>query len=351
MFSGISSLHVHPELLIRRSRVLAMVAMAAVLSACIAVDRSDAAPATTITTTSHPMTSSQVAPPSGGLTSPTTTAASVEVGSPVDQIIPYLELTDQQRRLVGVEYGRRLEAHLATCMAGEGFRYIPIDPDQPGLTGTPEGLPSSAEEIAQEYGYGIVLNVRLSYQPITTEIDDPNVEIQEDQSPAEQEAYWHSYGVCATEALTIYPDPFGSDSEEEAWLTAQLAAIQSAIFEDPRVQFGVDDWSRCMAEQGYEFTHPEDARIYVADLVAGISNAQTGLGLDDETADELDRLQEIELEVARTDSSCAQQLDQIIETVRFEHESELIEENGERIAAYASAYEASIAEYLHLLDQ
>lgn len=326
-------------------------ALTAVLSACFAADRTATPPSSTVATTGQPVTSSTASPPTGGSTlqAPSTTAA--EPDSPIDQIIPYLELTDRQRKLVGVEYGRRLEAHLATCMAGEGFRYIPIDPDQPGLTGTPEGIPSSAEEMAAEYGYGVVLNVRLSYQPITTEIDDPNVAIQEELSAAEQEAYRHSYGICATEAVQTYPDPFGSGSEEEAWLADQLSAIQTAVWEDPRVQQAVDGWSRCMAEQGYEFAHPDDARAHVADLVAPISNDQTGPGLDDTTAAELDRLQEIELEVARTDFTCAGQLKRTIEEVRFEQEAELIEDNGERIAAYAAAYQASIADYLHLLDE
>jgi len=92
-------------------------------------------------------------------------------------------------------------------------------------------------------------------------------------------------------------------------------------------------------------------RGHIADLVAPISNAQTGLGLDDATAAELDRLQETELEVARTDFACAEQLDRTIEGVRSELEAELIEENGERIAAYAATYESSIADYLHLLDE
>lgn len=328
-----------------------MVALTAALSACVAADPSATAPPSTGATTGQPVTSSTASPSTGGSTpqAPTTTAAGP--GSPIDQIIPYLELTDRQRMLVGVEYGRRLEAHVATCMAREGFRYLPIDPDQPGLTGTPDGLPASAEEMAEEYGYGVVLNVRLSYQPITTEIDDPNVAIQEELSPAEQEAYRHSYGVCATEAIETYPDPFGTDSEEEAWLADQLFSIQTAVWEDPRVDQAVDGWSRCMAEQGYEFAHPDDARAHIADLVAPISNAQTGLGLDDDTAAELDRLQETELEVARTDFACAEQLDRTIEEVRSEEEAELIEENGERIAAYAATYQASIADYLHLLDE
>jgi len=348
---GITPIHVHTELLIRVGRVVAGVALTAALSACDAADPGATASPSTIGITVPPVTSSVAPPSTGGSPSqvPSTTAA--EPGSPIDQIIPFLQLTDQQRRLVGLEYGRRLEAHVAICMAREGFRYVPIDPDQPGLTGTPEGLPATAEEMAEEYGYGVVLNVRLSYQPITTEIDDPNVAIQEALSPAEQEAYWQSYGVCVTEAVETYPDPFGSDSEEEAWLADQLFAIQTAVWEDPRVQQAVDGWSRCMAEQGYEFAHPDDARAHIADLVAPISNAQTGLGLDDAAAAELDRLQETELEVARTDFACAEQLDRTIEGVRSELEAELIEENGERIAAYAATYESSIADYLHLLDE
>lgn len=259
-------------------------------------------------------------------------------------------LTEQQRRMIGIEHGQRLQDHISTCMTREGFDYIPIDPDQPGFTGELQGLPSSAERMAEEYGYGVVLNVRLSYQPIAIEIEDPNVAIQEDQSPAEQEAYRHSYGACATEALEEYPDPSGSDSEEAAWLADQLFAIQTAVWEDHRVQQAVDGWSRCMAEHGYEFAHPDDARAHIASLVAPISNAQGGLGLDDATAAELDRIQEIELEVARTDFACAEELDRTLEVVRFEEEAELVEENGERIAAYAAAYETSIADYLHLLD-
>lgn len=297
------------------------------------------------------MTTSTPPPPPEGSTSSVPTTTPVESGSPIDQIIPYLELTDQQRKAVAIEYGRRVEAHIATCMAREGFLYIPIDPDQPGLTGTPEGLPATEEEMAEKFGYGVVLNARLSYQPIATEIDNPNVAIEENLSPTERKAYGPAYGACQGEAYEIYPDPFGSGSEGEFWLADQLSAIQIAVSEDLRVQQAVDDWSRCMAEQGYDFVDPEHAVAYIADLVAPISNAQTGTGLDDSTAAELDRLQEIELEVAHTDFACAEQLDRTIEKVRFELEAELIEENGDRIAIYAAAYEASIADYLHLLDE
>ncbi len=335
---------------VRVHLIVVVALLATCLAACLADDPSPTAPSSTIVPTVKGAPSSSV-PPSvvEPTAAPPTTFAHPR--SPIDQILPFLELSEQQRRVVGLEYGRRLEAHLASCMAGEGFPYIPIDPDQPGLTGTPEGIPATPEEMAEQYGYGVVLSLRLSFQPIATEIDDPNVAIYDGLSSAEQDAYRQSHAACAEEALGTYPDPFGSGSEGEVWLANQLVAIQEAVLEDLRVQQAVDRWSSCMAEQGFDFADPDDARAYVEDLVTPIANAQAERTLDDATAAELDRLQQVELEVADTDFACAEQLNRAMDEVRYELETELIEREGPRIAAYADTYAAAIADYIHLLDE
>lgn len=290
------------------------------------------------------------------LTSTTTTRGSetttqVIAGSPMEEIVPYLELTEKQRQLVIIEYSHRIEEHIALCMAGEGFEYIPIDPDQPALIGTPEDMPATEAEMREVYGYGVVFNVQLSYQPIVMEFDDPNAAITESLSAAERRAYGPAYGKCMNQARERYPDPFGGDSPAEGWLATQAQQIQEAAWHDPRVQHAINGWARCMAKEGYDFAHPEDARNHISELAAPYFQNQPGVDLDDATAAELEALQALELEVAHTDFACATELDQTLEDVRWELEAAFVAENTDRIANYAAEYEKAMAAYLHLLDQ
>ncbi len=202
----------------------------------------------------------------------------------------------------------------------------------------------------QQYGYGVVLNVRLSYQPVSFEIDDPNVAIQESLSEAESRAYGQALGVCVDEAFERVPDPFAQDTAAANWLATQALRIREEAWEDPRVQAAIDGWSRCMAEAGYDFAHPQDAHAYVAEMAEPFRQPMPGVELDEETTAELDRIQQIELEVAHADFECAAELEKTRRQVQWELEAEFIEENAERLAGYTAEYEKAIADYLHFLD-
>lgn len=331
--------------------------MATVLVIAVAACASPSADAPTTTntgtnaTTTHPAATGApevTAPAStGGDASTTTTTVA---GSPILQIVPYLELTEAERRLVIIEYSHRIEEHIANCMTGEGFEYIPIDPDQPALTGTPEGMPATEEEMRQTYGYGVVFHVRLSYQPLVMELDDPNAAIRQAMSMTEQKAYGPVYGRCMNQARERHPDPFGADSPSEGWLAAQAQQIRQAAWQDPRVQQEIDRWSRCMAKAGYDFAHPDDARDHISELAEPYLQTHAGIDLDQATAAELDELQTVELAVAHTDYACAADLDRTLEQTRWELEAEFIEANADRIAAYVRQHETAIAAYHHIIN-
>lgn len=343
---------VQSELLNRRAVSLTAAALAA-LSACTpttvppvemsTIDRTatttgtephDALPTSTENATQEPETSSP-----GPL------------GSSLEEIVPYLELTENQRRRIIIEYSHRIEDHIAVCMAREGFHYVPVDPDQPALIGTPEGMPATESEMREVYGYGVVFNARLSFQPIVMEIDDPNVTIEANLSEAERRAYGPAIGKCMNEARERYPDPFGGDSPAEGWLAAQAQRIREAAWQTPQVQEAIDGWSRCMAGEGYDFAHPDEARNHISELASPYFQNQPGADLDEETAAELDALQALELEVAHTDFSCATELDKTLDEARREIEAEFVADNADRIAGYAAEHEEAMAAYLHLLDE
>jgi hypothetical protein len=178
------------------------------------------------------------------------------------------------------EEARRQEL-IRTCMAKEGFDYIPAMP--------PEGSfqvmgPENEEERVRTQGFGITTwyGNEDQFDP-GIEWEDPNQATIEAMSDSEREAYYAAlYGTEEEqmEGATTETDPetgeeytvvegFGAGCEGEAseeiygdqaatqdlWeqLQPDMETMYERVQADPRIVEANQEWSGCMAEAGFDY--------------------------------------------------------------------------------------------------
>lgn len=279
--------------------------------------------------------------------------------SPIETALPYMRLTSEQIQNLTIALQRQYEEDLAVCMRREGFDYIQVDVTQPALLGVPEGMPETDDEFRDRYGFGVALNARLAFEPIISTFIDPNVEIVEALDQAGRDAYNDQLGTCHRQLQETTTSPLdpprqseGEQASLELWLIEQLGALDQAIAKDSRITAAVDQWSRCMANEGFDFASPGQAIQHVDSEAVPILE-RVYEGLTDELDHALEDLQDYELQVSDAGRRCATEvkLDDIMQTVRFEMETEFLEENGDRVALLAAEKNALLEEYRHILDQ
>ncbi len=174
-----------------------------------------------------------------------------------------------------------------------------------------------------------------------------------------RDAYNDQLGTCHRQLQETLVSPLdpprqseGGQANTELWLIEQLATLDEAIVKDSRIAAAVDKWSRCMANEGFNLASPEQAIQHVNGNALPIRD-RVNEGLTDELDQALADLQVYELQVSDTDRSCAidVDLDDITQTVRFEIETEFLEEHGDRIALLAAEKNALLEQYRDILDQ
>lgn len=270
--------------------------------------------------------------------------------SPLQGVVPYLQLTAEETGLIGAEVARQRQEHQVLCMRREGFEYVAIDTHQPGFTAVPEDMPATEEEFRERFGYGITFNARLSLAPIETTILDPNDEIVSAMSGNEKARYESALFDCKQESADAIPDPFSVGYMSSAlWLSEQLEALKEAVWADARMVKAVATWSRCMAAAGFEFATPDDAQEELWERAQQILEG-AGPGLAPEVEAALSELQSLELLVASQDTACSTDLEEVRERVRFELESAFVEQNSHRLAAIEREALQLLEPYSHLTD-
>lgn len=265
---------------------------------------------------------------------------------------------------------QQAQENVQTCMAEQGFEYVPYVQSGQNIFADAE----TPEEYAELYGFGISFD--LLNQPSFEEgevppevADDPNFAIREELSPEEQVAYDQAlYGAepdidfetMTDEEIDEYFqnwDPGGcyNDAYDELFGGQDSAAM--AFYEefgqdmedlyqraqsDPRIVELEQEWSNCMADAGYDFTDEQDANIYILrrlEEVGAISELEIdpngGYGYGSEgplepgtdTYRAVEQIQEEEIEVALASTACRGDVETIYQDVYIEYEQEFIEEN------------------------
>ncbi len=169
---------------------------------------------------------------------------------------------------------RRVQESIASCMAQEGFEYIPAV--------RPQGLgfvASDQEEFARERGFGIT--TWFGEEDLFSSGDedwvDPNAEIVASLSESERDAYREVlYGEStfgdpgASGDVESVGDLWGSGCSGKAYeevfgamnavfieLGPQLEELNQRVEADPRFRGAEAGWAGCMADRGFPYDSQE----------------------------------------------------------------------------------------------
>jgi len=289
----------------------------------------------------------------GGLLGGDSTAAGL---SPVDSF--FATQGGSEAALAG--WQTAVQESVAVCMRSQGFTYEPAAP--PVSESEANKASMSVREWTEQFGYGLANRHLNQIKTLATSTNQQVV----GALPADQQNLYIAAltgpAVAAGQA-DINSLPLNEqgcsgqgvlDNGGES-VAAGLAAFNQALADgqnqvnaNPVVTQANAEWSRCMADKGYDFANRIDARTNIdqrlrtitepLNLVLGtvspdhlddvISGDAAGFdGVANFTATDLHAIQEEEKAVANADLECYEQhLAAVVEPVRNEMETALIEE-------------------------
>lgn len=212
------------------------------------------------------------------------------------------------------------EEQIASCMAGEGFEYVPYVPRDPvSVTpdvGTLASIPDP--DYVRENGYGFAVSIEISR---IAEAEDPNVAIVNNLADEERAEYHEALlGTVGNEtvgcARRFDNETYQSVIAEQKDLVSE-ASIR--LHSDPRYIDIEVQWSRCMAEQGYDFRDRFQAIVeyfgpQVSDLASSFDEAK------------LESLRQEEIRIAEADVACVEPVGDELRALAREYEEAILEE-------------------------
>lgn len=269
---------------------------------------------------------------------------------------------DQEQMIADAESQQReMEEAIASCMADEGFEYIPRDVDDFAAADDPR-QDLSAEEFQEEYGYGISTVDHDAMAP--DQDDDPNIAIQEEMDDAEREAYQRALhgemteidpdadpdevedqpmepGGCQGEAMQ---EVQGEQMEVMQELQPEFMDLEQRISSDPRLVEAQEAWQGCMREAGYgDYAEQSDIMTELFERLNELQSAafedldESEIDPEEPPEPDIDEealaeLQEEELAIASAEAECTEQhLDDVQAEVRAEHEADFIDEHRDEL--------------------
>lgn len=308
------------------------------------------------------------------------------------------DMSQEQLEQEEAERSRQVEESVATCMAEQGFEYIPVD-NSGSVTYYAEDDDWGTEEWTQQYGYGITTDPwedeeDAGPEPVDEEWSDPNDDYVMAMSPAEQDAYYEAlYGAdavssdedwveddgewideempeeeydwqdggCSGKAFhDIYEEDEYTRMAEDPAFTELFAAVETLYEQserDPRVTEIRAEWAECMADAGMTgMTSPDEAHLSISeefDRLYEEADAQIdwdsidweALGDTDpvrELMDQagLDALREREITTAVADLDCqeSRNIESRVLEIQFEAEEEFVKTYQAEIDALVATY-------------
>jgi hypothetical protein len=264
------------------------------------------------------------------------------------------------------EFILQFQEALRMCMAEQGFDYMPVLPreDVFRVIAAPE------EERVRERGFLITTDVGSGLPDAVDSAwftTDPNEDRVAAMSEAEREAWDGMLSSCEDEASADVP---GSGLELAFSTMPEIGDLDERLDADPRVVELESEWSRCMGEQGYEYSDRDDllnagllnlrnrfealmgddsafnpfagwAAEEIQQFVEGKSDEEIQAFFREEDQKRLDRidaealaaLQQEEIDLAVADLECRRELDydETRDAVRKEVEANFIDSNREAL--------------------
>lgn len=302
-----------------------------------------------------------------GCTSPTDTAgpAVPSAGTAASEVIAYVpggfRETGPLAELVGSaldpassSYVEDLQARLraeqeaiAACMAERGFEYAmaELDPDSVVLP-DPDVPVRGSRAFAEEYGYGMT---DRPPEPGEWESESSGIPGFSEWSQAEQDAYWEALNgrtvneVQVGEGASTYDTEGGclgltengaqddpsAAFEEEAW------EFLGSLPDDGRFDAVDAEWSRCMADDGYQYASPHAASQAVAEVLFGIPLDENHVQ-DAAAAAEAD---DLEMRVALADLECQVETEYLARWTELNHaaQQEFLDAHRGEVEAWLEA--------------
>jgi hypothetical protein len=250
-----------------------------------------------------------------------------------------------------VERQTRVEGVIRACMQAQGFEYVPVDPlaQRAALTGKAR---MTDEEFLEQFGYGISTLFGRGGQE-----SDPNERIRKSLGPADRAAYdrtlWgENSGLTFAEAIDsdaagelggctkkATEAVFGG-ADVLARVQGKFDELEERITQDQRMVRAVERWSKCMADEGYQYNEPEQIDTDLIKRFKSIAGAvvQPGATAPPVPGTTYDRaalvaLQREEVKVANADLACEKRHIEPVELeVRPQYEETFREQNRRLLA-------------------
>ncbi|MCY3540092.1 MAG: hypothetical protein OXH10_09605 [bacterium] len=273
---------------------------------------------------------------------------------------------------------RQVQESIVSCMAQEGFEYIPVA--TPGLGAN---FAFNEEEFARESGFGITTWYGQEQDVLTEEENfvDPNLEITESLSESELEAYKQvlhggfdegSLGsengeVNIVDSFTgrgcwgqAFDEVYGAQFRVFEELAPQFEDLTQRVEADPRYLEANEDWSECMADRGHTYSSQDAMYEEIFDYFQGQLDEITGdggfvdpfVGMSEEEIetltveemenlfdqasqearadidqDALEALQQEEIDLAVAAFECGEDLDDLLQELYREYEADFVRDN------------------------
>jgi hypothetical protein len=245
---------------------------------------------------------------------------------------------------------QRQQELIATCMARQGFEYVPVEPPRASPSGAASKDPLTRRQYVERYGFGISTKLSAPTPPsgsaTTTTLDDPNPNIFSRLSPTAREAYDRALygqppatGGCQGEAVASLAsravDPVVSQVEP------QLARLYERVNDEPGLLAAQRGYGTCMSKAGHPAVHqPQDALDLVSDRLAQARIGTEGPASDKSVrydAQLLAETQRFELRLAKDDYRCGLPLERVRLAVQRMLEQHFIDENRDLLERYRAA--------------
>lgn len=282
----------------------------------------------------------------------------------------------------------RIEELKAECMSDLGFEYIPVDPMggviiEPEPASTDDDQPEwGTLEFAKKYGYGVTTDPWgdqgggvVDPMPID-DWEDPNAEIVEGMSEAEQTAYyaalygepmeeplspddewvqpsWEDMGCSGYAEHEVYGDMLYGGGEDDPFqeLQEEMSMMWDAMQTDQRIAEADAAWAVCMADGGFPgyakladaeqgfYTRTDEIRNEVYEGISPDSGEEEWMAAEDEIQRRLAELSDEEIELAVADFTCRDDVDymEIQTEVNLEYQQEFYDAHKTELEQWAES--------------
>lgn len=277
--------------------------------------------------------------------------ANLEEASPLEKVweqIWGLDMTPEDRQRQMDQQAAETDQFVATCMQEQGFDYVPRSGGAYVVSSPEDWRPGERSWVAQ-YGYGIVNVPGSGGDAYLEEAVDPNTAYVASLGAAEQDAYFEAlFGSLMVDPGDMQSDDAGcygwaqrqaGVASFDLWSTAEwqdffekTGDLNRQIDEHEKVREVHDDWSSCMADDGFSFAKPADASTPIYDALDEYNATHGSPAAGDPARAEI---AELEVRIALADLDCREStdFDDRIRPIRYELEAKFVAEHQDEIDA------------------